>query len=212
MKIRTAVIYAIFVTVISALISFSFFSQVKQDKTGTAKKNTREKVSTNQEFASILSKYNNFSNYQVDMTSNGRSVMWKKDDKVAIQDIYGKGGGIKFYFDLTGKKAYELAIGKPTLVDFNEFWSKVEWNPHNIAVSLKENDKSNEIEIIDGEKTWIYKGKFASGKNFTAWIAENFGLPLKVETESPLGKVINFKYIRLGEVLDHEITPPGIKY
>lgn len=153
--------------------------------------------------------------YELEMTSPEMPEImtgkfWIKGEKVRSEVESPDGAGTIVNI-MNSKEAFMLmeSQGIATRLDISQF-SDADNTPEDAMQDLAEEDaKLIGKETIDGKKCLIYESKTAE-ESYKAWIWEEHGIPVKVETITAEGTaVVNFKNIAVKDIADNMFELPA---
>lgn len=160
----------------------------------------------------LLDKMKSYKNYELDLTIvsvSKKQVNWKIL-RVGEKQFHDLGGATTAYVDNIQGKNFTY------LKDKNEYGeSKLFENEFSVGTpDYYFNNWSSDVkvkvgDVIDGQKVVVYEN-VSTGITRTAYISVDTGLPVKIVQKSSSGEVItNFKFTRINEVKETEVTLPA---
>lgn len=145
-----------------------------------------------------------------EMDAQMTGKFWIKGEKIRTEFESPDGAGTMVNI-MNNKEAFMVmeSQGIATRLDISQF-NEADNTPKDAMKDLAEEDaKLIGKETIDGKKCLIYESKTAE-ESYKAWIWEEYGVPVKVETTAADGKaVIEFKNIAIKDIPDSMFELPA---
>ena len=145
-----------------------------------------------------------------EMDAQMTGKFWIKGEKIRTEFESPDGAGTMVNI-MNNKEAFMVmeSQGIATRMDLSQF-NEADNTPKDAMKDLAEEDaKLIGKETIDGKKCLIYESK-AAEENYKAWIWEEYGVPVKVETTTEEGTaVIEFKNIAIKDIPDNMFELPA---